>query len=134
MIIQQRNQNDGKQKGMALIMVILVGAIALIAVTTSTALVISEFKKNIAATSGISQYQLTYGALENSFMRLLRDPNYSGETLQLSNSTCYITVSGSPSNKSVESVCGNGSYVRKMGATVTFSGGRMTVSSIAELP
>lgn len=128
-------RRKNKSAGQALIMVILIGAIALITVVTSATLVISELKKNIATTFAVSQYEITYGALENAFMRLLRDPNYTGETVTLGSSTCYITVSGD-STKSVEVRCvtTDGKYVRKIGATVTFTGGIMNVSGISELP
>lgn len=122
-----------KQKGQALIMVILIGIIALIAVVSAATLVVSELKKNTAVSFGVSQYQITYGALENALMRLLRDPNYTGETVTLGSSTCVITVSGS-SPKAVEARCSNGTYSRKIGATVTFTGGVMAVSGISEIP
>lgn len=122
-----------KQKGQALIVVILVGMITLIGVVSATTLVISELKKNVATSLGIAQYEITYGAAENAFIRLLRNPNYTGETVTLGSSTCYITVEGT-STKTVEVRCTNGDYVRKVGATATFSGGIMTVSGITELP
>ncbi|MBI2036445.1 hypothetical protein HYT17_02355 [Candidatus Microgenomates bacterium] len=128
-----RQAHHKKQKGQALIMVILIGIIALIAVVSAATLVISELKKNTAVSFGVSQYQTTYGALENALMRLLRNPNYTGETVILGSSTCTITVVGS-SPKTVESRCSDGKYSRKIGAQVTFTGGVMTVSGISELP
>lgn len=126
-------KNKTVQTGQALIMVILIGMIALIAVVSSTTLVVGELKKNTIATVGIAQYHVTYGALENAFIRLLRDPNYSGETLTLSPSTCYITVAGA-STKTVVARCTDGTYVRKIQATVTFSSAIMSVSAISEIP
>ena len=122
-----------KDQGQALIVVILIGMITLIGVVSATTLVISELKKNVATTLGIAQYEITYGAAENAFMQLLRNPNYTGETVTLGLSTCYITVAGT-STKSVDVRCTNGDYVRKIGATVTFAGGIMSVSGITELP
>lgn len=126
-------RNMRNQQGAALIMVVLIGVIALVAVVSATTLVISELRKNTVTIYGVTQYQITYGALENAFMRLLRNPNYTGETITLADSTCYITVTGD-STKTVEVRCTNGSYVRKTGATVTFADGLMTVSGITELP
>ena len=123
-----------KQSGQALIMVILIGIVALVAVVSATTLVISELKKNTATIFGVTQYQITYGALENAFMRLLRNPNYTGETVTLAGSTCYITVTGDAMIKTIESRCSNGTYVRKAGATASFTDGIMIISGIAELP
>lgn len=128
-----RQTHHKKQKGQALIMVILIGIIALIAVVSAATLVISELKKNTAVSFGVSQYQITYGALENALMRLLRDPNYTGETVMLGSSTCVVTVSGSLA-KTVEVRCSDGTYSRKIGATVTFTNGVMAVSGISEIP
>lgn len=126
-------RGEKKQQGQALIMVILIGVISIIAVVSASTLVISELKKNTATASGVAQYAVTYGALENAFMRLLRDPNYSGETVTLGTSTCYITAT-SGLTKTVDVRCTNGQYVRKLGATVIFSGGTMSVSGISEIP
>lgn len=114
-------------------MVVLIGMIALVAVVSATTLVISELRKNTVTIAGVTQYQITYGALENAFMRLLRNPNYTGETVTLGDSTCYITVTGDLV-KTIETRCTNVTYVRKTGATATFVNGIMTVSGISELP
>lgn len=121
------------QKGQALIMVMLIGLIALTAVVSSTTLVISELRKNVETNSGIVEYQITYGALENAFLRLLRDPNYSSETVVIGSSTCYITATAGIT-KTVEARCTDGKYVRKIDATVSFSSDIMTVTNITEVP
>lgn len=122
-----------KQNGLALIMVMLIGAIALVAVVSATTVVISELKKSSVTTFGVSQYQITYGVLENAFIQLLRNPNYSSETVTIGLSTCEITAT-SGFTKTVAVSCSDGKYVRKIGATVTFIDGIMTVSGISELP
>ena len=123
------------QKGQALIMVVLVGLIALIVVVSATTAVVSELKRTILTSRGVSQYHITYGALENAFMQLLRNPNYTGETVTLDGSVCTITATAG-STKTVTTVCvsADGRYVRKLGATVIFSAGTMDVSGISEVP
>lgn len=116
-------------------MVVLVGVISLIAVTSATTLAISELKRTTTTTLGVSQYHIVYGVLENAFMQLLRNPNYTGETVTLSGATCTITATGG-STKTVEARCvsADNAYVRKLSATATFSAGTMTVSGISEIP
>lgn len=129
------NNFMNNQRGQALIMVVLVGVIALIAVASATTLAISELKRTTTTTLGVSQYHITYGAMENAFMQLLRNPDYSGETVMLDGSTCTITATaGLTKTVEVRCVSADGSYVRKLTATVTFSGGTMTVSGISEIP
>ena len=85
-------------------------------------------------TRGSSDYQVTYGALENALLRLLRDPNYSGETFTTGVFTCDIVVTGSLSAKTINTTCTDGSYVRKLQATGGFTNGQMSVATITEVP
>lgn len=130
---QMLKVEGSQQRGQALIMVILIGLLALGAVVSATTLVVSELRKNIETNSGIVEYEITYGALENALLRLLRDPSYANETVTLDSATCYITVS-SGASQTVEARCTNGNYVRKLNATVMFFNGIMTVSNVSEVP
>lgn len=70
--------------------------------------------------------------LEDSLIRLLRNPNFSGETLTVGGGTATITVSGS--NPVIITSKGTaGQYQRTLQATVTFTSGVMTVSSWKEI-
>ena len=123
------------ERGQALIMVVLIGVIALVAVTSATTLAISALKRTSTTTLGVFQYHIAYGAMENAFIQLLRNPNYTGETVILDGSVCTI-VATAGSTKIVEARCvsAGGAYVRKLMATVDFPGGIMTVSGISEIP
>lgn len=79
----------------------------------------------------IGIYQ-TESALENGFLRLLRNPNYSGESLQLAESSCTIEVSG-VSPKIIIAACNSGRTVRKMQAVVNATDGIMSITDIREI-
>lgn len=122
------------QRGQALLVVTLIGVIALIAVVSATTLLISELKKSTVTTRGLAEYQITYGVLENALLRLLRDPNWAGETVTLGTSTCVVTVTGALSAKTIETSCTDGNYVRNITASAAFEDGIMSVSTITEVP
>ncbi len=77
-------------------------------------------------------YYSTQSALENALLRLLRNPNYTGESLQINGASCTITVSGSAPYRLVV-VCDNGRWVRKIQAFANFSAGIMAVTQVREI-
>ena len=73
-----------------------------------------------------------HGAMENGLMRILRNPNYSGESLQVNGAPCTIDVSGqSPWTMTTE--CDNGQAIRRLQAEVDFVDGEMVVSNLMEI-
>lgn len=118
------------KKGQALLPIIFIAAIALTLGISAVSLIIANLKENFSFREGTKGYFLTESCLENGFLRLLRNPNYTGETLQLEDSLCIITVSGD----SILSQCNTGKVVRKIQAKVEFVNGQMEVSDIEEIP
>lgn len=122
-----------KQGGQALVMLLAFMAIALTLTTAATSV-------TIANTQATSEYELGQDALsiaetgiDNAILRLLRDPTYTGETLNIGNGTVTITVSGSP-NKTITSRATSGGFVRNVQAVVNQSGNVLTLTSWAESP
>lgn len=71
--------------------------------------------------SSVSFYNVD-GCAEEAVLRLNRDNNYTGETLNLGNTTCVISISGSGSNRTI-GIAGTSSegYTRNIGITVTIA-------------
>lgn len=82
-------------KGQALITLLFFMAIG---ITVATAAVMVSLV-NAGTTSTFQQGEEAHSAaeagVENAIMRLLRDPNYSGETLALGEATVVVQVTGS---------------------------------------
>lgn len=74
----------------------------------------------------------TEGALENGLMRILRNPSYSGESLQVGGIPCTISTSGSTTILMVAS-CNSGRSIRKIKAEISSNQGRMVVNNIKEI-
>lgn len=72
------------------------------------------------------------GALENGLLRLLRQPNYAGETLQVAGFDCTIAVSGE-AIKTISGVCQSPVARRGLQASVSFINGEMVVSDYEEI-
>ena len=85
---------DTSEQGQMMVTLLVFIVIALTVTTTGTYLLIDNMKRT-AAVGGAYQAQLfAESSLENALLQLLRNPNYSGETLTLDDSTATIEVSG----------------------------------------
>jgi len=82
------------QKGQAIISLLFIMVIS-VAIITSVVIVASN---NIASGSGMERTTVAYYAAEagvqNAILRSLRDPDYTGETLDIGGATVAIQVSG----------------------------------------
>lgn len=120
------------QKGQALITLLF---FALISLTITTGAIIIIIINSISVSrfqEGTLAYYIAESGVENSLLRLLRDPNYTGETLTIGTSTAVITVTGS-NPKTVVSVGQNGNFKRTIQAQMTYSSGYYTFSNWKEI-
>lgn len=124
------------QHGLALITVLMFGAVALIVIVFGTTLMVIQ--ADVARQFLSSQKALTVAesGMENALLRLLRDPNYSGEILTLADGTATIEVTGSGLDKTV-TVTADTDFVldsrRTIQAIITEENGRVIVNSWKEL-
>lgn len=114
-------------QAMVLLMVIMVTGII---ITSAAAIyIITNSRAASNFQTGETAYGVAESGAENAIIRLVRDPNYNGETLVVDGGTATITVSGSSTKTIVsEGVVGNfrrkvqvtGSYVNNIFATSTW--------------
>ncbi|HUW21413.1 MAG TPA: hypothetical protein VMW41_01965 [Candidatus Bathyarchaeia archaeon] len=119
-------------KGQALLPLLIVIVIVLTIGTASIELAISNVVINRYFQEGLTGYFTVEAALENAFLRILRNPGYTGENLQINQASCTIEVSGM-SPKIVSARCDTGRQIRKMQAEITYNQGIMTVGNIKEV-
>ena len=74
----------------------------------------------------------TEGALENGLMSILRNPFYSGESLQVGDIPCTISVSGQAPTM-ITAECQSDRAIRQLQAEVTFVEGEMIVDNLKEI-
>ena len=120
------------QKGQALITLLF---FVLISLTITTGAIIIIIANSISASrlqEGTLAYYTAESGIENALLRLLRDPNYLGETLTIGTSTAVITVSGS-NPKTVISVGQSGNFKRKVSAQMNYANGYYTFLNWKEI-
>ena len=98
----------------------------------ATIIIIANSLSASKSAEGTLAYYAAESGVENALLRLLRNPNYIGETLTIGEATAVITVTG-VNPKTVVSVGQNGNFKRKVSAQVTYSNGYYTFSNWKEL-
>lgn len=120
------------QKGQALITLLFFSVIAI----TVTAAAVVILMNNALSGSKFQQGSIAYGiaqtGIENAKLRLLRDPNYTGETLPIGNGSAVITVSKSGTNYTIVSKGQINYFVRQITVQAIYSNNLFTVTSTQE--
>jgi len=83
-----------KQKGQTLIILLIYMVIAIIVTTASIALVINSSRGTDKVYQGANSLDIAESGAETAMIKLLRDPNYIGETVAVGNGQAVITVTG----------------------------------------
>jgi hypothetical protein len=82
---------------------------------------------------GLRALNAAESAMENGYMRLLRDIGYTGESLVIDDCDCTVTVTGDDVNKVVSSECSYGRVIKRMQTAVNYDMGIMEVSGEGEI-
>lgn len=104
------------------------------AVTIATAAIIGVLSNSTATSAtqqGLYAESIAESGMENALLRLLRNPNYTGETMSVDTGSATITVTGS-STKTITSVGKAGNFLKKIRSQVVYTGGVLTISSWQE--
>ena len=122
--MKQRNKTG---QALVTLLVFIAVATTITAAATTVTLINSQTTGKFA--QGESALVIAQAGADNAILRLLRDPNYSGETdLSIGSGTATITVSGS-SVKTITSEGQDGNFIRKIQVVGTFVNNTFTISS-----
>jgi hypothetical protein len=121
------------QAGLALTSVLVFGAVAMIVITLGITLTIIQSGASLQFTSAQRALAAAESGMENALIRLLRDPNYSGETLTLDAGTATITVSEVGGNKAVTVIGDNAGVARTIQVILIEENGSSRVQSWQEI-
>ena len=120
------------QEGQALIPVLIVMLTVLILGAGVLYLSIGGLLSSHYSQTGEKVLVASEGALENGFLRILRNPAYLGESLQVNGLPCTIVVSGqAPITMTAE--CVGEQAVRRVQAEVSFVQGEMLIDQYQEI-
>lgn len=121
-----------KQAGQSLITLIIFMFMSVVIVSGAVAVILINSKSTTSVYQGNVSYGVAEAGIENALIRLLRDPNYTGETLTVNGGSATITVSGGIV-KTITSVGTSGSFKRTIQATVDTSNNKQVVTSWKEI-
>lgn len=120
------------QAGQALVVLIMVIAVAMTITTGAVIVTVVNSTTTSKYALGEEALMIAQSGVENAILRLLRDPDYTGETLSVGYGTATITVSGTPI-KTITSVSSNSGFKRTIQVIGTLSANEFLVTSWAEI-
>lgn len=121
-----------KNSGMALVSVLIFSVVAIVVITLGVSLMAIQSGSSIKTTSSQEALLVAESAMENALIRLLRNPDYAGETLTFPNGTATITVTG-VINKTVLVTADVSRSVRSIEVNLIEQDGVTSVSSWREV-
>lgn len=124
---------NSKQTGMALVLVMILGAIGFLVLTLGLTASSIALQSSLQTAQGGEALHVAESGAENALIRMIRDPNYTGETLTIGDGTATITVTGTnPQTLTVVGVVGTAT--RSIQISVTQVDGATTITSWTEIP
>lgn len=119
------------ETGQALVVLLVFAAIAITITAGAVIVTISNSQATSKYALGEEDLLIAQSGAENAILRLLRDPNYSGETLNLGFGSATITVTGT-TTKTITSASSDSVFKRTIQVSGTLSGNVFTVTSWLE--
>ena len=120
-------------KGQVLVTLLMFILVAMTVITSVIVTVIANTRSTSTIQNGTNVYYTAEAGVENALVRLLRDPNYTGETMQIDGSVAIITVTGT-TTKIITVEGQQNNLVRKIQVTVSYTDNQMTVTNWKEIP
>lgn len=119
-------------KGNSLITLLIFMVIGITITTAAVMMTISNSQNTTKFQEGMIAFQVAESGAENAIIRLLRDPNYTGETLTVGTGTAVITVTGT-TTKTITSSGTNNNYLRKVQIVASYVNNILTITSWQEV-
>lgn len=123
-------------KGQALITLIFFSVIAISVTTGAVIMVAVNSLSGSKSQDGIIAYQIAQSGMDNGQLRLLRDPSYTGETLNVGGGSVVIQVSGSGTLVDpyiISSKGQSGNFIRQIQVKATYLNNTLSVISQKEI-
>lgn len=117
------------QKGEAVLTLLFFMAISISIITAIVFIVYNNTISGSAVENGATSYYAAEAGAENALLRLLRDPNYTGESIAIGDSSVVIQVSSGV----ITSTATYANSVRKVQVQTVYNNNILTVSSWKEI-
>lgn len=120
-------------KGNVLVTLLVFVVIAVVIISAFTTITIINTQTTSVFSKGNYTYEIAELGIEESIIRLLRDPdNYTGGTLSINGNTVNINVSGT-TTKTIVSEAVSGNSRRKIQVTATVENNKVTILTWREI-
>lgn len=121
-------------KGQTLITLLFFMIIAVTITSAAVVIIIVNSLSGMKLQEGTLAYEVAQSGAENAVLRLLRNPNYTGEVLTVGDGTATISVSAGLNNSYIATSSGQiGNFVRKVQIDATYMNNLFTVISEKEV-
>lgn len=120
-------------KGQALITLLFFTIIATTVTSAAVVMIITNSLSGAKLQQGSIAYEVAQTGVENARLRLLRNPNYQGETLPVGQGNVVITVSKSNGNYTIISKGTIGNFTRQIQVIADYTNNLFTVKSEEEI-
>ena len=118
--------------GQALVMLLMYMMIAIIVTSASVMLIIINSRATDSLYQGSNAYDIAESGAETAMIKLVRNPNYAGETLTVGGGQAVITITGS-NPKTIVSQGTLNNFTRSIQLIVDTSNNTITAISWKEL-
>lgn len=121
-----------RNSGQTAIVLVMVVAIMTIVFTHVAFLAISSISRSHEVASGDMLAMKTEGMVENGALRFIRNPSYTGETLNDGTVSCTIVVTPAGGSTDISATCSTDGRSKIYGLTVTQTAGVFQFSKITQ--
>ena len=130
-IIKKLFRNNGGY--IALISVLIMSAVVLAIAITLNLSSVDETKTGLLKEQSLKSFSLADACLEESFIRLKRDSNYTGGQLNFKDGYCIINISGNGNSRIINIEANVNNIIRKIRIDIRITGNNIIQNNWQEL-
>ena len=125
-----KKNNSG---GFALVILMFLMVLAVTVITAAVSLMILGSASSTLLISGDSTKSIADSCIENAIIRLIRNPAYSGESLDINEGNCQITVTGL-TDKTVSAQANYGNKKKRVEVNLNLNNNIISLISWKDVP
>ncbi len=130
--MKHHSSSTSFDEGIALVSVLIFSVVAMIVATAAVSVSVTHLISQTEFLAGQQALHNAQSGAENALLRILRDPQYLGETLTLENGTATITITGT-TDKTIEVTGESGNSARTIRVITSNATGATEVTSWQEV-
>lgn len=120
------------QKGQTLVLLLIFMVMIVTITTASVAMIVVNARAGDKLQQGTNVHGIAESGAETAMIKLLRNPDYTGETVAVGDGQAVITVTGS-NPKTIVSTGTLNNYTRKIQVIADYTNNVLTVTSWKEI-